>query len=108
MERRSSAGKSQNDRAAVRVVELRAEGAKRGELHQEGMRAVKKNGGLIDLVAGIPGCNTKLWKTSMLYTHSHANTPPRAASDLNGRMYFKRMTNYVELEITESAEILNK
>ncbi len=84
----------------------RAGGAKRGELHQRGHENHKENGGLIDLVAGSLGCNAKLWKTSMLYTH-HANTPPYAASDLNGWMYFKRITHYVELELMESAEILN-
>lgn len=38
---------------------------------------------------------------------SHANTLPHAANDLNGGMYFKRMDNYLELEVTESTEILN-
>ena len=53
------------------MIEKEAEGAKRGSHIKEGIRAVRKIGGLLVLVAGAPGCNTWLWKTSnmlILYT----------------------------------------
>lgn len=38
---------------------------------------------------------------------SHENTPPLASNDLNNRIYFKRMTHYIELELIQLTEILN-